>query len=116
MSDPTRQGPPAPLSPVRQRLAAAWLVLSQLLGLAALVPWLGVAGLSLMAFDSGPELKAGPWLLLLGIWLYPLLLLVGSALAWLAFRKGRRVLALVTTSIPLLIPLAFYFLLASRPG
>lgn len=91
----------------------AWLIISQLLELASLVPWLIIAGLSVMAFDSGYSKAAV--LIVAAVWGYPVLLLICAVAAWVAYRRGSTTVALVSTSVPLLLaaPLVGYLMYAS---
>jgi hypothetical protein len=45
--------------PRRRRAILIWLIVSQLLALSSLLIWAVVAGLSVMAFDSGEARKPG---------------------------------------------------------
>jgi hypothetical protein len=51
--------------------AFTWLIITQVLAALSLFPWLIMAGLSLLAFDSGYGLPA--MLFVAMVWLYPLL-------------------------------------------
>jgi hypothetical protein len=81
-----------------------WLIVSQALGVLALLPWLAIAGLSFMAFDSGIHWQAVVFVA--AICSYPLLLLGFSLGAWVCYRRGRIVAAMVLTSIPVGLGLA----------
>lgn len=97
-----------PLTPPRSRGALAWLIVSQLLGVLSLLPWLVIAGLSIMAFDAGFSTEA---VLFVGaIWAYPLLPIGCSILAWVWYAKGRMRRAVIATSVPMVIilPLLLY--------
>jgi hypothetical protein len=88
--------------------AVTWLIITQILAVLSLLPWLVMAGLSLLAFDTGYELSA---VLFVGvIWLYPLLPLGCAIRAWWLYRQGRLRGAIITTSIPLVLvlPLVLY--------
>ena len=88
--------------------AITWLIITQILAALSLFPWLIIAGLSLLAFDSGYRLSA--ILFVVFIWVYPLLLLGCAIQAWWLYRHGKVRGALITTSIPLavVLPLVFY--------
>jgi hypothetical protein len=88
--------------------AVFWLIITQILAALSLLPWLLIAGLSLLAFDTGYELSAV--LLVSVIWLYPLLPLGCAIRAWWLYRHGKLRGALITTSIPLVVvlPLVLY--------
>ncbi len=85
-----------------------WLVLTQLAGLLSLIPWSMMAGMSLMAFDSGDQaaaMKAVAW-----VWSYPILPLASAVAAWIFYANRRYRIALLVTSLPLLlaVPLLVY--------
>jgi hypothetical protein len=95
--------------------AVTWLIITQLLAALSLSPWLIMAGLSVLALDSGYGLLA---MLFVGIvWLYPLLPLSCAIRAWSLYRHGKLQGALITTSIPLVlvVPLVFYGIWALLP-
>lgn len=59
-----------------------------------------MAGLSVMAFDApGSTEKWEPWLFVLGIWSYPLWLLVAGVISWIAFAKGWRKTAVAIAAV-----------------
>jgi hypothetical protein len=86
-----------------------WLIASQLLALGTLLVWLAVAGFSFMAFDSGPSTMA--WILVGSVLSYPLWVIFCFVLAWWWYRRGRFRRAVIVTSIPLVVPLAFGLLM-----
>lgn len=88
--------------------AVSWLIITQILAALSLVPWLIMAGLSLLAFDAGYGLPA--MLFVAMIWLYPLLPLGCAIRAWWLYRHGKLRGAVITTSIPLVfvLPLVLY--------
>jgi hypothetical protein len=51
-----------------------WMIVSQLLMVGSLMIWLLVAGLSVMAFDSGSTPEA--WTFVIAVWSYPIIPLV----------------------------------------
>jgi hypothetical protein len=75
--------------PKRSIVTLIWLIVSQLMALVSLLFWVVVAGLSVMAADSGssPEVLT----FILAVWAYPLFPLVMAIGAWIAFafRKNR---------------------------
>jgi len=86
-----------------------WLIISQLLAVASLLIWLLVAGLSVMAFDSGVTTEA--WTFVIAIWSYPIIplgLIIG---AWIAYRKQRNVLAGVLSGLSFTPPFLLYIFL-----
>jgi len=57
--------------PKRRTGLLIWLIVSQLLAVGSLWFWALMAGLSVMAFDSGDSPEA--WTFVLAVWAYPLL-------------------------------------------
>jgi hypothetical protein len=88
--------------------AVTWLILTQVLATLSLFPWLIIASLSLLAFDSGYRVSAILFVVL--IWLCPLLPLGCAIQAWWLYRHDKVQGALIATSIPLVVvlPLMFY--------
>jgi hypothetical protein len=89
-------------------MVLAWLIFTQLVALLSLLPWVVLAGLAVMAFDSGVSWQA---LLFVGvIWGYPLVPIASAIIAWIAYFRGSSTTALISTSVPLLIalPLIIY--------
>lgn len=82
------------------------LIVSQLLMLGSLLIWLPMAGLAVMAFDSGYSTQAA--IFVGAVWSYPLVMLICALLAWWAYRKARNLLAAILTVLPLL-PFAIFF-------
>lgn len=81
-----------------------WLIVSQLLALASLVVWLLMAGLSVMAFDSGVTQEA--WNFVIAVWLYPIWPILFAIAAWIAYwRKKDRLAGILTTLtfLPILV-------------
>ena len=95
-----------------------WLIVSQVLALASLVVWLLMAGLSVMAFDSGVTQEA--WNFVIAVWLYPIWPIVFAIASWVAYwRKSDRLAGVLTTLtfLPILVLLlilvganSFYFM------
>jgi hypothetical protein len=84
-----------------------WLIISQLLALTSLLFWLVVAGLSVMAFDSGSTPEA--WTFVIIVWSYPLWPIIFTIAAWVTYARKRDRLAGVLTTftfLPVLILLA----------
>jgi hypothetical protein len=83
------------INPPSRRPILSWLIVSQVLAAASLVVWLIVAGLSVMAFDSGVSAEA--WTFVIAVW--PL----GFAIAsWIAYARRRDRLAGVFTTFTFL--------------
>ena len=103
----------------RSRKTLAWMVATQLLALASLLPWLAVAGTSILAFDSPVSAEAvAPRVFMGVVWSYPLLPLGCAAAAWLAYARRRFRRAAVLSAVPLLpaLPLLAYLLWVSSPA
>jgi hypothetical protein len=101
--------PEAPRVTIGRDAARAWLIGTQVLMAVLLIFWLPLAGLSIMAFDA-PQNPDDPWprLFVGSIWSWPPVAVVFSLLAWtLCWRYGRNLLAVVLTTLPLVMPLAF---------
>ena len=79
-----------------RRPVLIWLIISQLLAVGSLFFWLLMAGLSVMAFDSGVSAQA--WTFVIAVWSYPVWP-VGFAIAsWIAYaRKKDRLAGFLTT-------------------
>ncbi len=86
-----------------------WMIVSQLLMLGSLLIWLLVAGLSVMAFDSGST--AEPWTFVTLVWSYPIIPLLLVIAAWIAFAKRRNTLAAVLSGLSFAPPILFYIFL-----
>lgn len=85
-----------------------WMILSQILTVLSLIPWLLMAGLSVMAFDSGVTAEA--WTFVIVVWSYPILPLILVIAAWIAYARRKNVLAAVLSGFsfaPPLLCLAF---------
>jgi len=101
------------------RKTLAWLVASQLLALASLLPWLAVAGTSIVAFDAPLSAEAvAPRVFMGVVWSYPLLPLGCAAAAWLAYARRRYGRAALLSAVPLLpaLPLLAYLFWVSSPA
>lgn len=83
-----------------------WMILSQLLALGSLVIWLLVAGLSVMAFDSGSTSEA--WTFVIAVWSYPIIPIILIITAWIAYAKRRNVLAGVLSGLSFAPPFLLY--------
>ena len=86
---------PAPRKPI-----LLWLIASQLFALASLVFWLVVAGLSVMAFDSGVTQEA--WNFVIAVWSYPVWPVGFAIAAWIAYARKKDRLAGVLTTLTFL--------------
>jgi len=87
-----------------------WLIVSQLLALASLIFWLLMAGLSVMAFDSGVTQEA--WNFVIAVWAYPIWPLGFSISSWVAYAlKKDRLAGILTTFtfLPVLVLIVVIF-------
>jgi cytochrome bd-type quinol oxidase subunit 2 len=87
------------------------LIVSQVLALASLFFWLLMAGLSVMAFDSGVTQDA--WNFVIAVWLYPIWPIVFAVAAWLAYARKKDKLAGVLTTLTFLPILVLIIIIAS---
>lgn len=79
-----------------------WMIVSQLLTLGSLFIWLLMAGLSVMAFDSGVTQEA--WTVVIAVWAYPLFPILMVIGAWVAYVRRRNILAAILSGISFLPP------------
>lgn len=65
------------------------LIIFQSIQALTLVPWLLMAGLSVMVFDApGSTQMWQPWAFVLAIWSYPFWLLLAGAASWVLHLRG----------------------------
>ncbi len=83
-----------------------WLIISQLIALGSLSFWVVVAGLSVMAFDTGQSPEA--WAFVLAVWAYPLFPLVMAISAWIAFAFRKNWLAAILSGLTFVPPVLLY--------
>ena len=86
-----------------------WMIVSQLLAVASLLIWALMAGLSVMAFDSGESKEA--WTFVIAVWSYPIFPLVMAIAAWVAFARRKNTLAAVLSGLSFLPPILLYIFL-----
>lgn len=99
------------VAPSARRPVVIWLIISQLLALASLFFWLLMAGLSVMAFDSGVSAQA--WTFVIAVWSYPLWTVGFASASWVAYaRKKDRLADILTTRtvLPVLLLLLLMML------
>ncbi len=90
-----------------RRPVLIWLFISQALAVLSLFFWLLMAGLSVMAFDSGVTAQA--WTFVIVVWSYPLWPIVFAIASWIAYARHRDRLAAVLTTLTFL-PVLLLFL------
>ena len=86
-----------------------WMILSLLLMLGSLVFWLLVAGLSVMAFDSGVSVEA--WTIVIVAWSYPIFPAILTVAAWVAYARRKNALAAVLAGLSFAPPVLCFFLI-----
>ena len=87
-----------------------WMIVSQILALLSLVIWLMMAGLSVMAFDSGVSVEA--WTFVIMVWSYPIIPIVLIIFAWRAYAKRRNKLAAALSGLSFAPPILFFLCIA----
>ena len=87
-----------------------WMIISQVLMLGSLLIWLTMAGLSVMAFDSGVSAEA--WTFVIIVWSYPILPIGLIVAAWIAYAKRKNVLAAVLSGLSFAPPILCFILIA----
>lgn len=93
--------------PPSRRPILIWLIVSQLLAVASLFFWLVMAGLSVMAFDSGVTSEA--WTFVIIVWSYPIWPIGFAIAAWIAYARKKDRLAGILTTLTFL-PMLLLFL------
>ena len=95
--------------PKPRKALVIWLILSQLLAVVSLLIWLLVAGLSVMAFDSGVTTEA--WTVVIVVWSYPIFPLLMVIAAWVAFARRKNILSAVFSGLSFAPPIFLYLFL-----
>ena len=83
-----------------------WMIVSQMLTLLSLGIWLLIAGLSVMAFDSGVSAEA--WAIVIAVWSYPIIPIVLVIASWIAFVRRKNKLAAVLSGLSFAPPILLY--------
>jgi len=83
-----------------------WMIVSQVLTLLSLLIWLLVAGLSVMAFDSGVSTEA--WTIVIAVWSYPIFPILMVIAAWIAYARRKNTLAAVLSGVSFAPPILLY--------
>jgi hypothetical protein len=94
-----------------RRPVLIWLIISQALAVASLFFWLLMAGLSVMAFDSGVTAEA--WTVVIAVWSYPLWPITFAIAAWIAYARHKDRLAAVLTTLTFLPVLLLILIIVS---
>ncbi len=87
-----------------------WMIVAQLMAVGSLVIWLVMAGMSVMAFDSGESTAA--WAFVIAVWSYPIFPLIMSIGAWIAYARRKNKLAVILSSLSFAPPILFMFILS----
>jgi hypothetical protein len=95
--------------PKPRKALVIWLILSQFLAVVSLLIWLLVAGLSVMAFDSGVTTEA--WTVVIVVWSYPIFPLLMVIAAWVAFARRKNILSAVFSGLSFAPPIFLYLFL-----
>ncbi len=99
--------------PARRSIGAlVYLIASQLVGLASLLPWIVV--MSIMGPEEGASLPLT--LFTAAVIAYPLLPIGCAVVAWLRWRRGRTLSAVLWTSAPLVVVLPVLLFLFAGNG
>jgi len=88
------------IKPPARRPVLIWLILSQVMAAASLFFWLLMAGLSVMAFDSGVSAEA--WTFVIVVWSYPLWPIAFAIASWMVYARHKDRLAAVLTTFTFL--------------
>lgn len=83
-----------------------WMIISQILTVLSLGIWLLIAGLSVMAFDSGVSAEA--WTFVIAVWSYPVIPLVLVIASWIAYARRKNKLAAVLSGLSFAPPILLY--------
>ena len=88
-----------------------WMIVSQVLTVGTLVVWLGMAGLSFMAFDAGVTPQATTFVtVILAYPVFPLALVIA---AWIAFARHNDRLAGILSGLSFSLPVVLYVILGA---
>jgi len=97
--------------PKSRKAVLIWMIVSQVLTVGTLVAWLGMAGLSFMAFDAGVTPQATTFVTVILVYpLFPLALVVA---AWIAFAHHRDRRAGILSGLSFSLPVLVYIVLGA---
>lgn len=108
MNESVLVGQNAPEAKPKRTGLIIWMVISQLLMLGSLVIWLLVAGLSVMAFDSGVTAEA--WAVVITVWAYPIIPIGLVIAAWIAFALRKNRTAAILSGLSFVPPFLLMFI------
>ena len=97
--------------PKSRKALLIWMIVSQVLTVGTLVVWLGMAGLSFMAFDAGVNPQATTFVtVILAYPVFPLALVIA---AWIAFARRKDRLAGILSGLSFSAPVVLYVVLGA---
>ena len=97
--------------PKSRKALLIWMIVSQVLTVGTLVVWLGMAGLSFMAFDAGVTHQATTFVsVILAYPVFPLALVIA---AWIAFARHKDRLAGILSGLSFSLPVLVYIALGA---
>jgi hypothetical protein len=97
--------------PKSRKALLIWMIVSQVLTVTTLVAWLGMAGLSFMAFDAGVTPQATTFVtVILAYPIFPLALVIA---AWIAFARHKDRLAGILSGLSFSLPVLVYIVLGA---
>ncbi len=97
--------------PKSRRALLIWMIVSQVLTAGTLALWLGMAGLSFMAFDAGVTPQATTFVsVVLAYPIFPLVLVIA---AWIAFAGHKDRLAGILSGLSFSLPVLVYIVLGA---
>ena len=97
--------------PKSRKALLIWMIVSQALTVGTLVAWLGMAGLSFMAFDAGVTPQATTFVsVILAYPIFPLALVIS---AWIAFARRKDRLAGILSGLSFSLPVVLYIVLGA---
>jgi len=90
----------------KRTVLLVWMIVSQALTLLSLLIWLLVAGLSVMAFDSGETPQA--WTFVIAVWSYPIFPILMVIGAWIAYARRKNTSAAILSGLSFAPPFLLY--------
>jgi len=99
-----------PVEETPRRGLLIWMIISLVLTALSLVIWLVMAGMSVMAFDSGVSAQA--WAFVIVVWSYPILPIGLIIASWISYRRRRNKLAAVLSGLAFAPPILFFLCMA----
>lgn len=88
-----------------RKFTLVWLILTLVIYLLSLSPWLLISLMSLISFDQGMGVKV----LIILIWCYPIFVFFIEWLSWRLFHKEKYLKVFIVSALPLLPLLLYWF-------